>query len=113
MARYSVDYEGDEEQPYVLDSRIEYMCERYQKLVVVECGVRSNGADYAIDLVDSEAWWIHDELCKTGKFSDGSKCSNWQASVIIHDVLKRDGHWIRAKYWGSLTFIFRVFKGAK
>ena len=67
--------------------------------------MRSDGATGAFDL-NSKSWWVHDRLCNTGLFDDGSKCSNLQASTIIYDILKNEGRWFRARTWFAATLLF-------
>ncbi len=104
MARYVKD-NGDSEKPYLLLDTIKYYSVRYKKHVIVTKGERSDGASGAFDII-SEVWWVHDELCNTGRFADGTLCTNWQASMIAYDILKRDGRWFRARSWFIMTWLF-------
>lgn len=106
MALYVVDYQGNPKKPYKLIKRISYKSTTYGKWVIVPFGRRSDGATGAVDLIDSDVFWIHDELCDQGEFEDGTKCTNWMCSTVLSEVLKRDGHWIRARYWFVATFLF-------
>lgn len=90
---------------YVLKNTITYRSLRYGKTIVVPIGYPSDGATGAID-INSRAWWVHDYLCDTGKFSDGSPCNNLQASTIISDILKAEGRWFRARTWFVATYLF-------
>jgi len=101
MIEYMVDIDGDPDKPYVLMENIAYKS-RYGKLVLVEKGERSDGATGAWDII-SMAWWVHDQLCNTGKFADGSLCTNLQASTILSDILKTEGRWFRARSWFITT----------
>ncbi len=69
---------------------------RYKKYITVEEGFKSNGADVVIDIY-SESWWVHDKLCETGVFDDGTPCTNRQCSQILSDILRSEGRWIRAQ----------------
>lgn len=89
---------------YLVDS-FSYFSVRYVKSVYLPAGYKSDGATGAVD-ISSIAWWVHDYLCDYGKFSDGSKCSNWQASSILHDILLSEGRWFRAHTWRWATFLF-------
>ena len=101
MEPYIVDYDSDPEKPYILLKDIHYMT-RYNREVFVPSGTRSDGATGAWDII-SEAWWIHDELCKTGLFKGGYICTNLQASTVLSDVLKSEGRWFRARTWFIAT----------
>ena len=90
---------------YFLKYDINYYSKRYDKVVIVPLGYESDGATGAID-IHSEAWWIHDKLCDTGVFEDGTLCTNWQASQVLSDVLRKEGRWIRAQYWFTFTWLF-------
>ena len=83
----------------------EYNSKRYEQWVIVEQGFVSDGATGAID-IDSKGWWVHDKLCETGIFFDGSECTNWQASMILSDILAEEGRWFRANTWFIMTWLF-------
>lgn len=51
------------------------------------------------------AWFIHDEVCLTGKLADGRKISNLVASSIIAVQLLIDGYKIEPFTWGVFTFL--------
>lgn len=90
---------------YILPFVIFYHSKRYYKNITVEKGFESDGATGASDIY-SKAWWIHDKICETGIWDDGSKISNWQASTILCDVLRGEGRWVRALTWFLPTFLF-------
>lgn len=90
---------------YVRQHELKYYSKRYDKYVTVEKGFVSNGADVVIDIY-SNSWWVHDKLCKTGLFDDGTKCNNKQCSQILSDILKSEGRWLRARYWFTFTYLF-------
>ena len=100
----SVDVLPDDQIKYLCPKRIEYYSKRYDKTIIVPLGYPSDGATGAIDL-DTIGWWVHDVLCNTGKFSDGTSCTNWQASVVLHDILLSDGHWFFARRWFIATLL--------
>ena len=89
---------------YLVKEEIRYFSPRYKKWVVCEVNDDSDGATYARD-IKSFCWIIHDDLCRTGKFEDGSKCSNWQASKILSDVLKKEGRGFRSRSWLIATWL--------
>lgn len=81
-----------------------YYSPRYKKYVSIVEGMRSDGATGAMD-IESLAWWIHDQLCNTGRWDDGSECTNFQASMVLKDILKHEGRWVRDFWWFALTFL--------
>ena len=91
---------------YRLDREIVYLS-RYGKTVTVPAGYVSDGATGpGIPDLTSRAWYVHDRLCDTGEFDDGTPVTNWQCSTILHDILKEEGRWFRAKSWGVFTWLF-------
>jgi hypothetical protein len=89
---------------YTNKKEIRYYSRRYNKWVIVPVGYPSDGATGAID-IDSESWWVHDKLCDTGTWEDGTCVSNWQASYVLSDILWNEGRWARAKYWFLFTWL--------
>jgi hypothetical protein len=73
---------------YILHKGFTYFSKRYNKHVTVKDGFVSDGASGPAEDIVSEAWWVHDVLCETWKFDDGSPCSIWQSSMVLHDILK-------------------------
>ena len=84
---------------------IDYYSLRYSKRVSVPVGYLSDGATGAIDIY-SRSWWVHDKLCDTGVWHDGTPCTNWQASTVLSDILRSEGRWFRARTWRWATFLF-------
>ena len=92
-----------------------YFSKRYHKSITVPKGYRSDGATGAID-IESKGWWVHDWLCGNwtgsgprppyGRFDDESRCTNWQASMILSDILWDESRYFRAVYWFPFTFLF-------
>ena len=104
---------------YVLKDPIHYYSKRYNRYVSLPKGYTSDGATGAIDVKGtvectykgkpffaSMSWWVHDKLCDTGKWDDGANCTNWQASTVLHDILKAEGHWVRDFWWRITTYMF-------
>ena len=89
---------------YQLNKSFVYYSERYDKHITVVAGIY-DGATGAMDIT-SASWYVHDQLCNTGKFDDGTDCTNWQASQILQDILKAEGRWARARYWFWSTWFF-------
>lgn len=98
-------YDGDGKLSYVVKTEQKYYSKRYDKWVICEVGMPSDGATGALD-IDSYAWLFHDKLCYTGKWADGTPCTNWQASQVISDILKAEGYWFRSKTWLWSTWAF-------
>lgn len=89
---------------YRCPAEIRYYSERYGEWVVVPEGRWSDGATGALDLW-TRAWWVHDEICRSGRWHSGSRITNWQASAVISDILREEGRWIRACVWLVFTFL--------
>ena len=87
-----------------------YFSERYEKWVEIPEGRLSDGATGARDLPDSWSWWFHDELCSDAAWSDGTPCSNWQASMVLKDILDEEGYDLRKYTWKWATFLFGGWK---
>jgi hypothetical protein len=111
---YSIIDDGDKIS-YMLNEAFTYHSERYGKDVTCFPGMLSDGATGAFD-ISSRSWWVHDKLCDTGLFDDGTKCSNWQASQILQDILVEEsphgfwqkatsGRWWQSRYWFWATLV--------
>lgn len=86
-----------------------YFSRRYQKRIEIKTTDKPyDGATGAFD-IDSFGWLFHDVLKRDKKFSDGSKCSNWQASQVLSDILKSEGRWFRSKTWFLSTLAWGTF----
>jgi len=90
---------------YRCKKEIRYWSPRYKKLITVEYDYPSDGATFASDIY-SDSWWVHDKLCDTGVFEDGTPCTNLQASMILRDILLNEGRYVRGIYWMWMTFAF-------
>ena len=90
---------------YYRKEKLVYYSKRYNKYITVDKGYPSDGATGAID-IDSDGWWVHDKLCDTGLFDDGTKCTNFQASTILSDILWKEKRWFRTIYWWPITYLF-------
>ncbi len=82
-----------------------YYSSRYSKLITCAVNMISDGATGAID-INSASWLVHDQLCDTGLFDDGTKCNNLQASAILSDILSEEGRWFRSYTWFITTWLF-------
>lgn len=90
---------------WTLDEGFTYHSQRYGKTLTIPVGYRSDGATGAFDIL-SAGWWAHDWLTDPNPFDDGTFATNWQASNILHDILKAEGYWVRAEFWRWATFNF-------
>lgn len=97
---------------YRRDGNLVYYSPRYKKYVTVPDGYPSDGATGARDIA-SDSWWVHDKLCDTGLFDDGTSCNNMQASLILYDILKSEGRWFRARTWLTMTWLIGGGKARK
>ena len=95
---------GDPKYKYCVKENLVYWSKRYKKRITVKKGDKSDGATSAPD-IDSFCWLIHDDLCNFGVFEDGSKCTNWQASKILSDILREEGRWLRSFTWFVGTWL--------
>ena len=83
-----------------------YRSPRYDKTVTVPKGYISDGASGPAIDIWSRAWWVHDVMCASGKWDDGTRCTNYEASQVLSDVLRGEGRWLRSWYWKWATFLF-------
>lgn len=90
---------------WVLDETLYYYSERYNRGVMLVQAARSDGATGAYDIL-SLSWWVHDQLCKTGTWHDGTPVTNWQASRVLSTILHHEGRWFRAITWFWVTYLF-------
>lgn len=89
---------------YLVTKDIVYYSTRYNKYVTAKAGEVLDGATGALD-IESFGWPIHDVLCKYGKFDDDTLCTNLQASLILSDILKEEGRYIRSLTWLGATWL--------
>lgn len=90
---------------YTVLQNIAYYSRRYGRWIGVEAGDKSDGASGAPD-IDSFGWIFHDELCNDGRFERGRKCTNWQASRVLSDILRDERRYVRAFTWFWATWLF-------
>jgi len=90
---------------YVSTNEYRYYSKRYNRWAVIPQGFWSDGATGARD-IQSDAWWVHDKLCNTGSWEDGTLIDNWTASTVLGDILWRDGFKARAIWWWWATYLF-------
>lgn len=97
---------------YVVLINICYYSLRYKKWILIEVGDYSDGATGAKD-INSFVWLMHDDLCRTGKWEDGTDCNNWQASQVTQDILDVEDRWLRRNTWFWMTWLFGGGKARK
>lgn len=85
---------------------------RYNRYVEVKQNQVRDGASGARDII-SFAWWVHDQLCADGVWANGDECSRLQAAMVLHDILREEGYWFRAKTWGFATWLLGCKKVRK
>ncbi len=86
-----------------------YFSKRYGRAVRIRTTDKPyDGATGAID-IDSFGWIFHDVLKRDKCFSDGSMCTNWQASQVLSDILKSEGRWFRSRTWFISTLLWGTF----
>ena len=97
---------------YEVLENIAYYSTRYNQWITIKKGDKSDGATSAPD-INSFCWLIHDDLCNFGVFEDGTKCTNWQASMVLSDLLSEEDKYIRSKTWFVATWLFGGGKARK
>jgi hypothetical protein len=91
---------------YQNPKEIVYFSQRYKKAIIVPEGYWSDGASGPASDIWSNAWWVHDVMCDRGTWENGTKCTNWQASRVLSDILADENRWFRSKTWLVATFLF-------
>jgi len=104
MSRIATKISVIDDKHYELLEDTTYYSERYNKYVTVRAGIY-DGATGATDIM-SASWLVHDQLCKTALWDDGTSVTNWQASQVLQDILRSEGRWLRSKYWFWFTYLF-------
>jgi hypothetical protein len=90
---------------YVSSNSWTYHSERYGRSITIHKGYPSDGATFAPD-IDSDGWWVHDRICETGAWDAGTKITNWQASMVLYDIMRDEGYvgWF-SRVWRTVTFL--------
>lgn len=94
------------ERGYVLDAPVTYYSPRYRKSITCPAVMWSDGASGPAVDVASLAWWVHDRVCETGTWDDGTACTPWQRSTVLADILRSEGRWFRARTWWAATLVW-------
>lgn len=90
---------------YETTSQYTYVSKRYNRSITIPIGFYSDGATSAPDL-DTDAWIVHDHICRYARWNDGTKIDNWTASTVLGDILWRDGFHFRSVTWWWATYLF-------
>jgi hypothetical protein len=103
--------DGNDGMKYMLLRDQSYWSARYKEYIKAESGFKWNGADWVDDLEDDEGEMsdgplFHDVVCRFAVWSDGTPISNWQASMILRDILSAEGRSLRKRTWFWMTFLF-------
>lgn len=109
ILRFRFDFDT-ERKKYILRETIMYWSERYRKYVIVEEGFESDGASGPASDIVSLSWWVHDKVCDTGTWADGTPISAGQTAMVLRDCLLLEGRWVRAISWPFWTFLWSVMK---
>jgi len=116
------------EMKYELLEKYSYYSNTFNRTITIPVGRLSDGATGARDLGAVEkgwrkywsklirlllhskskkrtaAWFVHDELCLTGCWDDGTKISNFVCSTVLSIILYYDGYTKEAITWWFATF---------
>ena len=101
---------------YTVKTAIYYYSRIYKKDIKINENFTSDGATFYWDL-DSLFWIVHDYLKLKRKWSDGSHCSDWQASIVAFDILVSENRFFHAPivFLGTLLwgYLMQAIKGLK
>jgi hypothetical protein len=106
---------------------IVYFSPRYSKWITVPVNYPSDGASGPAKDIPSIAWLVHDRLVPMdegevppleaigfweydGYWSDGSACSAWQSTMVMRDILIRDGYYVRSVTWTIAVLPVQLWK---
>lgn len=82
-----------------------YYSARYNRCLTIRRGFYSDGATKAFDIKNTDAWLIHDHICRYARWDDGTPIDNWTASTVLADIMRRDGYTFRAFWWWLATWL--------
>lgn len=114
---------------YILLGDYVYYSKRYNRYIFIKKGTWSDGATGFVDLGSDNpvsnffAWcrnrihhlkgnkksgwfFVHDEICVTGKWDDGTLIDNWTASTVAGDILWSANYqfWSIPIWWATYLF---------
>jgi len=113
---------------YIQQYTLRWYSKRYGKWLTVVIGYPMDGASGPAVDIYSESWPLHDRATPEpdkskwpkcafgfwegdGYWDDGTPISLWQGSFILHDKLKEEGRWFRARTWWLATLIAGWWRG--
>jgi len=102
-----VDVRRDGGGGYVVQGDYKYCSPRYCKSIALCNGEFSDGASGALD-IDSNAWLVHDVIFKYKIWEDGTYITRTQCAMVLHDILKSEGYYVRAKTWLVATYLYSL-----
>jgi hypothetical protein len=109
--KYEIFVDANGRTRYRLLEAIVYMDKRTGKVATIPANYVSNGASGpAIDIA-SLSWLVHDWLVETMRWDDGSYCSIFQSSLVLHDILVEENRRLRAKTWFLATLLYGIIRG--
>ena len=91
---------------YEVREQYRYYSPRYNRTIPIPERFYSDGATRARDLPNTDAWIIHDHICRYAVWDDGAQIDNWTASTVLADLLWRDGYKLESVYWWWGTYLF-------
>ncbi len=83
-----------------------YYSPRYNRYITIPVRFYSDGATRASDLENTDAWIVHDHICRYAVWDDGTPIDNWTASTVLADILWRDGYRVESFWWWWATYLF-------
>ncbi len=86
--------------------RYRYYSPRYNRHITIPARFYSDGATRARDLENTDAWVVHDHICRYAVWDDGTPIDNWTASTVLADLLWRDGYRMESIWWWWGTYLF-------
>jgi hypothetical protein len=105
----TISYHRRQDGMYVLDAPLVYYSKRYKKAITCPTGMVSDGSTGGVD-VASLSWWVHDRLCDTFRWDDGSPCPYWRGSAVLHDILWAEGRRVRSCTWWLGTLLIQAWR---
>jgi hypothetical protein len=118
-----IKYEKAPDGGYILLEDYVYYSKRYNRYITLKKGMWSDGATGFVDLgaagflskvfawfrnrihhmsgnIKSPWFFVHDQICNTGLWDDGTKVDNWTASTVAGDLLWKAGYrWWSVAVW--------------
>jgi hypothetical protein len=91
---------------YEVTKTVSYFSPRYKKRVTAPEGMVYDGATGVPDLMSVGSLY-HDVLCLRMTWDDASPVTNWQASMVLHDIMRKEGRKGRSIVWKWGTVVFR------